>query len=69
MHFQDNIINSYVFFWCKFVFFLHSAGMGSRGTLFGPAASQMIQEVCDNIGDACQSISESGGAPASLFLV
>ena len=32
------------------LFFLHSARMGSRGTLFGAAASQMIQEVSDNTG-------------------
>ena len=51
------------------LFFLHSAGMASRGTLFGPAASQMIQEVSDNTGDACQPISESGGAPASPLMI
>ena len=52
-----------------FVFiFLHSAEMGSWGTLVGPAGSQMVQEVCDNTGDACQSISGSGGAPAPSLM-
>ena len=47
--------------------FLRSAGMASWGTLFGPGASQMVQEVCDNTGDACQSVSGSGGALAPLW--
>ena len=42
-------------------FFIHPAGRASSGALFGPGASQMIQEASGSTGDLCPGIH---GTPA-----